>query len=427
MKRHLWIKAGPIYDKNGHTIGAIETLRDITDSRLTEDALKKSEAKFRDIFLNVSDYLYLHDLEGKFIETNVVFRKNAGYLEAEITSLSVKDLLPHRHKNRFENYMRNVIDKGSDEGFLTIINKQGVEHILEYRNSLVTGPEGNAIAVRGSARDITARLRTQRELKKERDFITSIIQTSPAFYDAVDPAGKTIFMNEAMTGALGYNLADVVGKDYLEKFIPEEDHNLLLEAIERMTSLKTPIVHENRVMTRDGRTLSVQWQGKAVFKDNGELEFIFGIGINVTDHRRAEELVSFSEKKFQAAFDSSPDPMCIITPSNRKIIDANTSFVEWSGYSKEEIIGRTTAELNVWVNKDDRSRFMDALSAGNNIRSMEVQLKNRSDEIRNVLLSATLVDVEGTSYIFSLAHDITDLRRAEEKLKESEERFRNPR
>ena len=337
-KRYLWIKAGPIYDKDGNIMGAIETLRDITDSRLTEDALKKSEAKFRDIFLNVSDYLYLHDLDGYFIETNLAFEKNAGYSEHEITSLSVKDLLPQRHKNRFENYIRNVMDKGFDEGFLTIITKNGVERVLEYRNSLVTNPEGNAIAVRGSARDITARLRTQRELKKERDFITSIIQTSPAFYDAVDPAGKTIFMNEAMLNALGYKLADIVGTDYLEKFIPEEDHTLLQEATDKMISSKIPIVHENRVMTRDGRTLSVQWQGKAVFKDNGELEFIFGIGINVTEHRRAEKLVTFSEKKFQAAFDSSPDPMCIINPANRRIIDANTSFVAWSGYSKEEII-----------------------------------------------------------------------------------------
>ena len=138
-------------------------------------------------------------------------------------------------------------------------------------------------------------------------------------------------MNEAMLSALGYKLADIVGKDYLEKFIPEEDQNLFLEATGSMISLKIPIVHENRVMTRDGRTLWVQWQGKAVFKDNGELEFIFGIGINVTEHRRAEELVSFSEKKFQAAFDSSPDPMCIINPANRKIIDANTAFVSWSG------------------------------------------------------------------------------------------------
>ena len=112
MKRCLWIKAGPIYDKNGHMIGAIETLRDITDSRLTEDALKKSEAKYRDIFLNVSDYLYLHDLKGNFIETNMAFKKNAGYSEHEITSISVKDLLPQRHKHRFENYMHNVMDQG---------------------------------------------------------------------------------------------------------------------------------------------------------------------------------------------------------------------------------------------------------------------------------------------------------------------------
>jgi len=320
--------------------------------------------------------------------------------------------------------MRNVIDKGFDEGFLTIITKNGVERVLEYRNSLVTGPEGNPIAVRGSARDITARLRTQRELKKERDFITSIIQTSPAFYDAVDPAGKTIFMNEAMLSALGYKLADVVGKDYFEKFIPEEDRANCKDVMDRMISSKGPIVHENRVVTRDGRTLYVQWQGKAVFKDNGELEFIFGIGINVTEHRRTEGLVSFTEKKFQAAFESSPNPMCIMNSANWKIIDANTSLVAWSGYSKEEIIGHTAAELGIWVDKDDRLRFMNELVAGNNIHNTQVQLRNRSGEVRYVLLSATLVDVEGASYIFSLAHDITDLRRAEEKLKVSEERFR---
>jgi PAS domain S-box-containing protein len=151
LKRHLWIKASPLCDKTGQVIGAIETLRDITDSKLTESALKKSEAKYRDFFTNVSDYLYLHDLEGNFIETNLATKKGSGYTEAEISNLSVKDLLPERHRHRFQNYIQNVLSKGTDEGFLTIKNKFGIERVLEYRNSLVTDQEGKPAAVRGSA------------------------------------------------------------------------------------------------------------------------------------------------------------------------------------------------------------------------------------------------------------------------------------
>lgn len=99
LKRHLWIKASPIYDGSGHVIGAIETLRDITENKLTEDALKKSETKYRDIFLNVSDFLYIHDLKGNFIETNMASKKGTGYTEIELTGLSIKDLLPERHRH----------------------------------------------------------------------------------------------------------------------------------------------------------------------------------------------------------------------------------------------------------------------------------------------------------------------------------------
>jgi len=418
LKRHLWIKASPLYDKAGRVIGAIETIRDITDSKLTESALKKSEAKYRDFFTNVSDYLYLHDLQGNFIETNLATKKGSGYTQAEIVGLSVKELLPERHKHRFQNYIQNVLSKGTDEGFLTIRNKFGVERVLEYRNSLVTDHDGKPVAVRGSARDITSRIRAQQELKRERNFVTSIIQTSPAFYDAVDPGGKTIFMNEAMLNALGYRLEDVVGRDYMETFIPKEDHPGFTAALERMLSSKAPVVHENRLLTRIGEALTVQWQGKAVFKENGDVEFIFGIGIDVSEYRRAEKLILESEKKFQAAFHSIPEPICIINSSTRRITDVNRAFILWSGFDRGAVIGKTTAELNVWVNPGDRIWYMNELIEGNNVEDVEVKLKNSSGMIRDVILSATLVDVEGKSYIFALIHDITDLRTAEKKITE---------
>jgi PAS domain S-box-containing protein len=218
-RRFLWAKASPIRNRRGTITGAIESIRDVTDHKLIEETVGRSEARYRDIFENVSDYLYLHDLDGVFIETNFANKRESGYSEAELNNLSIRDLLPDRHRHRFQNYMKNVVDKGSDEGFLTIVFKDGQERVLEYRNSLITDNQGWPVAVRGSARDITARLRAQKELKKERDFITAIIQTSPAFYVAMDPAGRIVLMNEAMLASLNYGLKAVLGRDFVTTLV----------------------------------------------------------------------------------------------------------------------------------------------------------------------------------------------------------------
>jgi len=95
---------------------------------------------------------------------------------------------------------------------MTILTRNGEERILEYRNSLICDQAGTPWAVRGSARDITTRLRAEKELRKERDLITSIIQVSPAFYDAIDAQGRVIFRNQAMRKLLVYTLQEVVGR-----------------------------------------------------------------------------------------------------------------------------------------------------------------------------------------------------------------------
>ena len=286
-KRLLWGKASPIYDNNGQIIGAIESIRDITERRRTEEALLQSEKKYHDIFLNVSDLLIIHDLEGNFIETNLASKKSTGYSEADLKNMNLKDILPGRYKAQFKDYINRVLENGSDEGLMTIVAKTGDERTLEYRNSLRLDSEGRPAGVHGSARDITPRIRAAKRLKKEHDFLTSIIQTSPAFYDAIDPDGRTIFMNQAMLNALGYSLSDIVDKDYLEQFIPGEDRRALKDAMDTMVSSRKPVVHENRVLAKDGKTLLVQWQGKAMFLDNGELEFVFGIGIDISQQRHA--------------------------------------------------------------------------------------------------------------------------------------------
>ena len=423
-KKFLWGKASPIHDNNGQIIGAIESIRDITELRWTEEALLKSEMKYRDVFLNVSDLLMIHDLKGNFIETNLASKKSTGYSEVDLKDMNLKDILPERYKAQFTDYINRVLENGSDEGLMTITTRTGEERILEYRNSLIMNPEGRPSGVRGSARDITSRIKASKRFKKEHDFITSIIQTSPAFYDAIDPDGRTIFMNQAMLNALGYTLSDVVDKDYVEQFIQAEDRMAFKDAMDTMVSSKRPVVHENRVLTKDGKTLLVQWQGKAMFLDTGELEFVFGIGIDISQQRHTQELVLSSEKKFETVFQSSPVPSAITDIETGMIINANRALESLAGFTLEEAAGKTSLGIGIWNNPADRDRIIRKIVSGNPVDNEEVEYKIRNEEIRNILYSGRLIDIHGKPHVLSHAQDITERKRMEEELKESEEKFR---
>jgi diguanylate cyclase (GGDEF)-like protein/PAS domain S-box-containing protein len=141
-------------------------VRDISEQKAAARALRESQEKMRDIFDNLSDFLFSHDLQGYFTETNRALNNLAVSRLDEVGQLNVKDLIPERYRGEFEGYLSNLLDEGTSTGLMRILSRQGEERIVEYRNSVVYDEQGRAKAVRGSARDITEQIRTEAALRK---------------------------------------------------------------------------------------------------------------------------------------------------------------------------------------------------------------------------------------------------------------------
>ncbi len=150
---------------------ANEKLRHEIDDRIkAEYALRESEEKLHDIFKNVPDALFSHDLEGNFIEVNGGFKKSFGVSEDDQIPvvLNIRTLIPDEYKALFDKYLTEIIHHGRSEGLIRVITSSG-ERIFEYRNSLIRDARGIPKGVRGSARDITERLIAERERLKLQD------------------------------------------------------------------------------------------------------------------------------------------------------------------------------------------------------------------------------------------------------------------
>ncbi len=138
---------------------------EVLERKRAEKALLATQEKYRDLFENVSDFLYVHDLQGNFLETNLPFKKEYGFSKEGLVGLNARDLMPEEYRHHFDAYLERILQQGEDEGCFRFLTADGRTTIIEYRNSLVLDAEGDPVAVRGSGRDATERLKAEKEKK----------------------------------------------------------------------------------------------------------------------------------------------------------------------------------------------------------------------------------------------------------------------
>jgi PAS domain S-box-containing protein len=128
-----------------------------------------------------------------------------------------------------------------------------------------------------------------------------------------------------------------------------------------------------------------------------------------------------SEDKFASAFRSSPDPIILSTLTEGRLIEVNDSFLQLGNYTLEEVIGYTAAELNIWVNLEDRTRIIQMLRETGVVRNQESNFRTKLGEIKTVLLSAELMHFRGEEYVLFLTKDITERKQTEAAMQQAKE------
>jgi PAS domain S-box-containing protein len=139
----------------------------------------------------------------------------------------------------------------------------------------------------------------------------------------------------------------------------------------------------------------------------------------------AEQAQRESEARFAAVFHSSPGTMSLISLARVCYVAVNDTFEQRSGYTREEAVGRSPYDVGLWVDRESLDQVFRALSEQGAIRGLETRFRLKSSELRVALVSATVVEYGGEPCALVLTENITERKRAEEALRQSEERFRS--
>jgi diguanylate cyclase (GGDEF)-like protein/PAS domain S-box-containing protein len=424
---------------DGKTTGVSVFGKDITERRA-------AEKKYQDIFDGALEGFFLTTPEGKAITANRALAEMLGYdspqeLVARITD-TAHDLWADPEERA--SFARQIEEQGFVRGReCRFKRKDGSTLWIMLNCRCMRNAKGELICFEGSIQDITERKQAEQRLAKVAEELRVSEERYRAAFqmnlDSIDIChledGKFVDVNNAFLHTLGFERDEVIGHTAKELGIWENpaDRQKMLEVV-RLNSFCHNL--EAPYRTKDG---TLRWGLLSVspIEMNG-VPSILSVTRDITDAKAAKDLLTaaaealrLSEERYRTVFQTCPDAVMISQRSDGVILDANQTFLDLTGYERNELVGHTTTELGIWGSAGDRQKLVDELLHNTEFRDFEVQFRGKNRETFWVRLNASMIEIGGTRCMLAFAQDISAAKEAKdlltaaaEALRLSEERYR---
>lgn len=407
-------------------------IRNITERKRAEAALRESENKYREVVERANDgIIILQDGIIKYSNQRVL--DIAGFEEREIIgTLMTNYIHPDELTKVMDHYKRRIAGEQIPSIYETaFVHKDGRKIDVELNAGIIKyqGKPADMVIIR----DITERKRSEQALHDAKDYAENLIKTANVLIVVLDTEGKVTLLNEAGEKTTGYETKEVIGKNWFNLIVPRERYPYVWDEFEKLKSSGAVTDNfENPILTKIGDERIISWKNSTLTL-NGEFIGTLSFGMDITERKRAEEALQESETKYRFLTEKMNDVVWTLD------MDLNTTYVSPSvtkmlGYTPGERMKQSVTEQ---LTPESLNYVMHALSVElerdindgvDPDRRMTVEMecyhKNGSTIWMEAVVSAIRDEKGKIIGIHGVSRDVTERRKAEEALRNSEEKLR---
>ncbi|MDA8430359.1 MAG: PAS domain S-box protein [Geobacteraceae bacterium] len=384
-------------------------------------ALQQSVNNYRELVENANSVILKWDINGNILFYNAYAESIFGFSPDEVLGRNVMGtIVPDTESSgrNLTDMIHNIAiapDKYINNENENIC-KNG-EHVwISWNNRALTGADGNKLGILSIGQNITARKKIEQELTRSEERFRSFVENANDIVFALTPEGVFSYVSPRWKDVFGYEISETVGQPFFPFVHPDDVHNCFEFLQKVLTTGSKQSGVEYRVRCKDGCYLWYTANGSLIQDPDNDSTTFIGIGRDITERKKTEETLRLSEEKFSAAFHASPDAIILSRLSDGSYLEVNEGFTAISGYAPEEALGRTSNELHLWIDPEQRLRLLEEVKEHGIAKDVEVRLRRKDGAMILGQISARVIEIKGEQYILSITRDITEREQIQREL-----------
>ncbi len=398
----------------------LSQVRVAEELRLTSQRLRASEERFAAIFQSLNESIFLHEWpSGRMIDVNHSACAAFGYEREELLRLSVSDLSAGEAPydlDSAQDFLRKAHDSTPQTFEWKARAKDGRLFWMEICIRGVRLEDDDLLVVSG--RNIEERKQAEESLRRERRFTDAVLDSVPGLLYLYDAGGRLVRWNKRHVEVTGYSDAELAGMHLDDWYIGDpETLQRIHAAIQRVRACGAA-QEEGCLRTKAG--IRVPFYFTAVGLELDGREYFTGIGIDMTERKRAEEALRQSEEKFSKLFRLSPDAVLLVALDSGVLLDANDAFMALSGHELDHVRGRMPSDLDLFVDPQTRDVLHDQLDRDGSVNNFEFRLRTKDGRVLPCVLSAQVISLGTERVVMAVARDMAEFRKMQELMIQAE-------
>ncbi|HET9906940.1 MAG TPA: PAS domain S-box protein, partial [Anaerolineales bacterium] len=423
--RVYWTQQAPLRDSTEQVL--IVTI-DITERKLAEEALKRSEERFARFMQYLPGLAWIKDTDGRYIYANEAASRVFNTPIDELYGKTDEEIFPAEVAAQFRNNDElALMDEKGVQVTETLKHQDGQLHYSLVSKFPIPGPDGSTTLIGGTAFDITERLQAEEALRESEARLRAVFDGTYEYIGLLSPEGTLLEANRAALEFDHNTREEVIGRPFWETpwwaYTPGAQESLR-NAIERAANGE-PIRYEAPLNRRSGETIIFDFSLHPVRDEQGEVMFLVPEGRNITERKKAEDALYESEERFRAILGQATAGI-VRKDAEGRLIFVNQAFCNMLGLTEADLLGKTIWDFTHPDDLEQNKRLYERTMIEGVPFKLEKRLIRADGSIVWVDVSVSpILDVNGKPQsAVAVEVDITGRKQAEHALRESEERYR---